>query len=306
MNYDGERMESFEDKKVMINDARLHFDRLFSFLPKSFNELNQIKILVIGAGLFPSFASLVNSITYACPKANEINFILIEPKQSKTNIFKNRLSEVVDEFNVRSNVFIHNTDIKSYLEKTNEIFDLIYFEHPDVSLINVLVEKIRFSKNNLAQSMQESVPYLRKIIKDQSVIIGSFVFKGDLYEIKSLLKFSLGIKIHLVRKKLFFEGHYYCFGLIGIINESKLSNKIPEKLAKQIRFNTILFGLFLMTSIIIFLITPTKLKTTSFFFCMGQLFYIRYGITALIVRIVLIFGQISLIMTHQAVLFFFR
>lgn len=295
-------METFVYQKEVMKDARFHFDRIFSFAPRSLSELKQIKILVIGAGSFPSFVPLLHSITHACPKANEINFTLIEPDQSATNRFKDKLTKAVDnKFNARAHVCIHNADIKSYLKNTYDIFDLIYFEHPDVSIVNVLLEKIRLVRSTLATSMQESIPYLRRIVKDQSVIIASFILKDDLCEVKPLLKFSLAIKMHFVRKKIFSDGRYYCFGLIGIVNESQLPNKTPKKLAKEIRLGTILFGIFLLASAIIFFITPNKLKTVSFLFFIGQLFYNHYGVRGLIMKLILIIGQTAiLIMSHPA------
>lgn len=285
-------MEPFEYPREVMNDAKFLLDRLFSFTPKTCRELKHIKILVIGAGSFPSFIPFLSSLRQAYPNVKEISFTLIEPDQAATSRFKNMLPKTMGGGNTLAHFSIHNTDIKSYLENTRDTFDLIYFEHPDVSIFTAVLTRIQLARNTLAISMQESIPYLRKIIKDESVIIASFIFKGDLCEIKSLLKFSLGIKMHVVRqRKLFSDGRYYSLGLIGIADQSRLPNKPPEKLVKEMRLSTILFGLFLLVSVIIFLITPNKLKTVSFFFVIGQLFYNRYGITGWIVRLLLIIGQ---------------
>lgn len=297
----GYRMKPCQCTTMEANkDAKYILDNLFTFAPKSFVELKNINILVIGAGSFPSFATLINTLSSTCHQVNKINFTLIEPDQAATNRFKDTIHKTTgNKFNLLVHFSIHNQDIKSYLENTHDTFDLIYFEHPDVSILNALLEKTRLIGNSLTISMQESIPYLRKVIKNQSVIIGSFIFKGDLCETKSLLKFSLRIKMHIVQqRKVFFDGHYYSLGLIGIVDPSQLPNKIPKQLAKDIRFSTNFFGIFILTSLIIFLVTSNKLKTVSFFFVIAQLFYNRYGVRGLIVRFLLIIGQIIVLVVN--------
>jgi hypothetical protein len=287
-------MEPLQYLKKTMDDAEFILGKLLSFAPESFMELKNINILVIGAGSFPSFIPLIRTLTHACPEAQSLNLTLLEPNQSATDLFKSKVSKMTgSEFNVVVHFSIHNSDIKSYLNTPSDaIFDLIYFEHPDFSFLSVLLTKAKLAGDKLAISMQESIPHLRNIIKEQSLIIATCIFNDDLRQIKSLLEFSLGIKMRLVRQpRMIFDGRYYSFGLAGAVHKAQMQNKAPNRLVEEIGFTTILFGVFLLASVIIFLITPNKLKVVSFFFLIAQLFYTRYGVGGLIVRLFLIIGQ---------------
>ncbi len=223
----------------ILNDAEYILHKLFSYLPDTFRELENINILVIGSGFFPSFIPLVKTITGTCLKVKIINFTLLEPNQQATEHFKKTFSPIdLERFNIKIDFSLHNIDAKTFLMIAKDhAYDLIYFEHPDYSIYNVILAKLGLSNDKLAISLQESISYLSKIIKDQVIILGVFIFSAELNEIKCLINFTLRMKkINIVRpRKTYFNGHYYSNGLIGVVEKKQLPDKTPNRLLKGIR-----------------------------------------------------------------------
>jgi len=284
-----------QQEQKILDNAESTLRKIFSFVPDFFNELKDINVLVIGAGTFPSLIPLSNILGNNCLHARLLTYTLIEPNQLATEQVKNAASSIsTEKFNFTVNFSIHNIDIKSYLMNCCDlVYNLIYFEHPDFSILNVLLAKAGLRSDRLAISLQESIPYLSRVVKEKTIIIGSFMFKSDLSEIKQLLAFNLNIgKLNIVRqRRIFSDGYYYSKGLIGIVEKPLLEKKTLRRLLFEVRFSTAMFAIFFIISFFIFFITPNNFKLISFFFVMAQLFYIRYGSLGLIVKFLILIGQ---------------
>lgn len=281
-----------------FDNAESLLRRIFLSVSTSLNEFNELSIMVIGAGTFPSFYSLVNVIMGISPNIRKLNFNLIDPDTAATNHFKEYFKSIIPFVkNLDIKIVVNNMDLKKYLpNSTNESYDLIYFERPDSSIFNMLFTHLDFPSSKLAISMHESIPFLRKISKTNTIFIGSFVYKDDLSHLKNLFKYSLNMQTKTIRQKMFPTRVYYNFGLIGAIDKSNLPNKIPEKLSANIKLARLYFYFFFLSSIVLFLLAPIELKTISFYFVILQLFYHRYGAKGILVRSIFMVGQLLLLL----------
>ena len=282
--------------KNTLDNAEILFRELFYLLPSPFNDSNQLSILVIGAGTFPSFIPLIQMIKNISPMVCVLNFNLIDLDANATTYFKNFINTAnscLDGITV--NIIINNIDIKDYLiNATNEHYELIYFERPDSSVFNFLFTHLNLPSSRFAISLLESIPYLRNVTKSNTIIMGSFLNKEDINHFQRLLKYCLGVKTKKVTYKTLRERRGFNFGSVGIFNETELPKKSPEQLVSSIKLARIYFYLFFLSSIILFILAPIELKTISFLFVIAQLFIHHYGIKGIAVRCLLIIGQMLL------------
>lgn len=277
-------------------DASTVLSRLFESAPPSTNHLESLDVLVIGSGFFPSFLSLVNSIAATSRNLKKINFTLVEPLTSETNRFEQYFvnHQASNATNLSITYSIQNMDIKYYLKNVCDLtFDIIYFEQPDLSPIGIVLAKSGIARSRLELSLRESIPYLKRVVKSQSILIASFLYKKDLKQLNSLIKYSMNLPTRLVvntenRK----DGTPYNSGLIAIVDSKCIKKSNPEILAESIKRQDTYYSLFLVLSFLIFAITPPIAKGLSALGTLSLFLYHRYGVGSMIIKIAIIAVQI--------------
>lgn len=245
-----------------------------------FNNATVINVLVISAGTFPSYEILLASLLERLPKLQKVNFTLIDPVKSKTDLFLKKYANINNK--VSANIMIHNVTVKNFLMmKNDQYYDLIYFEHSDFRTFPVLLAKF-FGLFTRTASLRESIPLLTKVMKKRTLIIASCISKNEHDQLKHLLKFSFDVtanSIYLSDKYLY--GGPYSYGLFTIINNS-FHPEISKKRATTIQDNdNRLFLSFIFSGSIIFLNVyhDISLKIVIFILtlCFFQLFFYRLG-----------------------------
>jgi len=286
---------SYRYHQKIVNRAHTLLKKLFDSVLSSLQDLNDINILVIGAGTFPSLEPLVQTLARTSPNLKKMKFYLVEPEKFATDLFEKNFMRLKKKNTQQPmiNVEIHNSDIKNYLKASHhKMFDLVYFEHPDISYFQALFYKVGLFDCALTISLCESIPYLRNVLKPKSILFASCMFKTELTHLASLLSFSLPIGQRVSYKSHWlFDGGLYGCGLIGQYNQSKAIES-PKKLSRAIQKNNHYYFLFVLISALIFLGTLGVGKIVSMFFVFGQLFYHRYGMGGISLRIVFIIGQL--------------
>ncbi len=286
--------------KKIAKKAEVTLSRLLAYIPTSFATLKSLKILVIGAGFFPSFSPLCSILSRQCPALRNIEFVLIEPQKSETdkfNAYFQKLKQHPNAMNVT--VSIHNDDIKKYLQKKNRpVFDIIYFEQPNLAILGILQAKTGNSNAILSAYLRESIPYLKYVVRENSIVLATFISTHDLKHFNSLLRHSLNIKPRFSCKpNLFSDNNFYSSGQIYILEEAKLPNRQAEKLAESIANSDTYFFLFLLISILIFILTLDWAKLLSFFFTLVLLFNHQYGSKGLFIKIVIVTLQFMILLS---------
>lgn len=174
-------------------------NKIFTSSSLSFVNAKKINILVICAGMFPSYTSLLKNLTSISPELTDVNFILIEPNKKKTDLFLQAASSFI--FSVHTSFTIYNQSLEHYCrEHISERFDIIYFEHPDMRTISILWEKIR------GFSFRAAIPSLVNLLKEPGLVIASCISTHECQQLKSLLAYSFSAKpiaIHLSTKPAF-------------------------------------------------------------------------------------------------------
>jgi hypothetical protein len=273
--------QSDEYRNKVASNAYKLLTGLFAKTTIEFHHLKAINILVIGAGIFPSFAPLIKVLIDKSFDITEFNFTLVEPIQTQTDIFLVDFNEITTHFDTLIiKVFVKNIDIKEYLKTTfNEVFDIVYFEQPDFFPLDILLAREGRAQSAMETSLRESIPYLAKILKEKSIIIASFLYKHDLSQLDSLISFSLNLKTqHFYLKKPFLKHSYYNAGLISQVDSGTVENIKPDRIEYRIKIFDTIYCLFLISSLIIFFLTAAWAKPMSALFLIAMLLYHRYNI----------------------------
>lgn len=294
-------------RESIAANATTILNTLFDSLPPIFLEIKSIHVLVIGAGFFPTFKPFIDSLSKRALKLTHIQFILVEPQQSETDRFdhffkKNGFDSGYN--NLKISYTVHNQGIKRYLKSAHKAaVDIIYFEHPDLSPIGILLAKNGHPQSKLTVSLRESVPYLKEIIQPHSIIIASGLFKRDITQLNALINFSLRTPTHQAQlPPSRTNGSPYNYGLISINDTHSLPNKNPSTIAKSIRRNDTYYSLLLTFSFILFLSTPPVGKIPSIIMTLALMFYHRYGIKNLSAKLILIAIQLSILIISTALI----
>lgn len=287
-------------RESVANNATIILSSLFKSAPINLKDLQTINILVIGAGFFPSFLPLVKVISSIAPNMTELQFTLIEPLKSETERFHDyfsTLSKTGEERLPNIRYSAHNTGIKEFLQSNQNVaFDIIYFEQPDLSPIGILLAKKGREDAKLVASLRAAIPYLKKVIKPDAIIVASCLFKTDLIQLNSLINFSLNIKTRLEYiPRTFSDGVPYSSGLISVVDPKKLTKINPDKIAATINKYDATYCLIMFVSIIIFMLTPSWAKILSSFFTIALVIYHRYGVGALMIKLALIATQLGVL-----------
>jgi hypothetical protein len=289
----------------MLNHAQTLLCHLFDALPPTYSLTQSLTILVIGSGTFPSFEPLIRSLLQHQPRLEQLNFILVDPNKSATDYFDNYFSSLSEHeliVKIAIHITTYNIDIHKYLTTYHHpIFDIIYLEHPNLDILKFVLAKTNSGNNKLQVSLCESIPYLQHVSHPNTILLASFLSHGELKQMRYLIDFSLNIKLLQTYSSHFFHsGGCYRYGIIASIDQTGLPQKDPKKLAAIIHKDNNYFCSFFLVAILIFSITviTTKLllvKIFSLFFVVAHLFYHRYGTIGLLIKILLILGQLLLL-----------
>lgn len=283
-------------REKVASNATAIFNMLFTSLPESFYQLSTMNILVIGAGFFPSYMPLVTILNKLAPGLSRLHFSLIEPLKSETDRFATYFSSL-NQLELKVSYTAHNMDIQEYLKTSQHTdVDIVYYEQPDLSPIGILLAANEDPNEILNYSLRESVPYLKNIIRPQSIIIASCLYSRDLMQLNSLINVSLNIPTRLAYLPGYFmDGSPYHSGLISIVDPQKLPREKPEVIAKVIKITDTYYSLFLVVSFTLFILTPPLGKIPSLLLTLLLVFYHSYGMNSVIIKTLIISIQISIL-----------
>jgi hypothetical protein len=286
-------------REKVSKNATAILNSLFASITTNISELKTLNILVIGAGMFPSFIPLILALQRISPNLEKVIFTIVEPLKSATDRFHDFISKLdISSFNIKCEYSIDNMDIKEYLTNiNNKYFDIIYFEQPDLSPIGILLAKTGSQKATLDLSLRESIPFLKKVVRPKTIIVASFLFKRDLKQLQILIDYSLNIPTKLVYLSTFKANvSSYSSGLISLIDSPKLPKESPYKIVRAIIKQDSYYAWFVLISMLICIITPASGKLFSFLCAATLLIYHRYGLRSFIVKATIILIQLGILL----------
>lgn len=163
--------------------AELLLNQLLGF--HSFDpRMDKLNVLVVCAGVFPSFFALRKILLESLPQLQFLNFTLIEPAQFKTELFIKEISNKVLDVNFD----IQNKTLATYMEKCDKKFDIIYFEHPDLRTLTIVLSQcLGLFKNSV--SLRESIAHISDLCKPHTFIIASMMSNHENKQFYYLLKY---------------------------------------------------------------------------------------------------------------------
>lgn len=285
-------------RESVSKNAIAILNSLFDSISMDIIEQNTLNILVIGAGMFPSFKPLLLSLQRISPNLKTVTLTIIEPLKSETDRFNNYVSRLdLSCFYITFEYSIHNVDIKEYLTNIKNVyFDIIYFEQPDLSPVGILLAKTGSFAAKLELSLRESIPFLKNIIQSKTIIVASFLFKRDLKQLNTLINYSLKIPTKIVYLSIFnSSGSPYSSGLISLIEPPALPNENPQKKASAIKKQDNYYAMLLLISTLLFVLTPSPGKLFSFLCTVTLLLHHRYGFGSFIIKSAIILTQIAIL-----------
>lgn len=234
----------------LLQKATRYREKIFESATKIFEKIipaldqAHLNILIVGAGSFPSYGALSKLLD-----SRKLSFTLIEPIATETDFFIKNFAKKAHNFT------IFNGELKNFLKDTTQQFDLIYFEHPETMTVPIVLSKIGFSRFKRVTSFRESLPMLARVIKPNTVIIGTCMSRHELTQLKNLLNFSLKIKpLKIVSSlKHVFYGGPYCEGISFDFKKLEFCEKTQLKKTKHITFSDGLLVIVLFIGFMIYL-----------------------------------------------------
>ena len=258
-----------------------------------------LTILVIGAGSFPSYQSLLNRLKRTNPTLDKISFTLVEPIKSQTDFFLEHFADSTHDF------FIYHGNLKDFFkEHTDKKFDLIYFEHPETMALPILLSAIGMSRFKRVPSLRASMPDLAAVVKTNTLIIASCMTRHELKQLQMLLNYSLKIKPEHVASRLWhiFYGGPYSEGLTYCIKQTSRCAVLQQKKTALIRFSDYSLSFVLFLALIIYILYCSQypddahaLERLVAVLLMGaQLYFHRPGKSGFAIKCLLLATQLSL------------
>lgn len=299
--------------------------RLFKKIltPSQFENKTTLHVLVIGAGNFPSYHALLEILTKRMPHLTDIFFVLVEPMKSETDFFlehfavfdrqpdqrisPTRAGDVptMDSKKISTHFSIHHGDLKSFLKKPPpELFDLIYFEHPETLTMPILLAKIGIARFKRITALREAIPFLTNVIKKDTIIIGSCMSRPELKQLESLLNFSLGkcLKKTVSNPLHIFYGGPYSEGICVQIQEKMIHLHEQQKCASLIRLSDNFLCIILLLALVTYIIYCSQFpdpnhspqRLAAILLIGTQLYLHRPGKNGLFIKLSLYIVQLAL------------
>jgi len=219
--------------------------KLFEDPPLAFKKAKRFDVLVICAGSFPSYGLLVTILKNLFPTLQDIYFTLVEPRKDKT--------DVIEKAYPAGNFEIYNITLGDFLKNTNgRRFDIIYFEHPDMRILPIFLNKLFYMFLKTA-SLRESIAYLTVVCKEEALLIAVNMSKNENRQLFLLLKLCFNIRPVIFNgsylKKTLFEP--YSNGLYAKISVNNLKQNM-QKNAEMIKKSDRYLSVVIMLSLFVF------------------------------------------------------
>jgi hypothetical protein len=227
-------------------------------------DIQQLRVLVICAGVFPSYFDLKNILAKKFPRVFTINFALVEPSSYKTNLFMNAIKNT--HFN--DHFECHHLTLQKFLQKKQSTFDIIYLEHPDLRTITIPLAKLTSAYQNTV-SLRDSIGYLGAVCKRNTLIIASNMSKHENIQLKYLLKYSLKTRSKIINLS-HLDSSAFRFGLYSVIK------KLPIQHSKGILWNDGFLVFFTISFIIFYSVIAYHSKSLTSLTIPILLFIIAY------------------------------
>jgi len=277
--------------------------KLFSKLPEGLRGASQLSILVIGAGSFPSYRAVLAALMHECPKLKSVEFVLVEPVEVLTQIFLKHFSKFKSsQFSI--NIKIDYREAQVFLQQEKQAqFDIVYFEHPEVMVLPILLAKIGWQRYQICRALRESLPAVLNVIKPTGWIVASCMSKHEMKQLQSLLYFSGHPRASLFsvsRLRHFLYGGPFTSGLCCPARPLDLSlEQNYQERALGIKKSDHHLCYAIMLSFIFYIIfcfhVGPGVRAISVFFMLAQLYLHCPGKKGTIIKIGLLLCQVALV-----------
>lgn len=268
-------------------------DELLLYHTNAFAHLNQLDILVVGAGDFPSFMSLYDLLMLQWPHLKMIRFVIVEPTVACTKIFEERHQQLFREKAHHLSYLIANTTIHSFLKlNPNLKFDIIYFEHPEISPLTPLMSILLPRKYKNELDLICAFPHLSFASKDVTIILASFILSSNLKMFKRLFNFCFEHETRIIKRSPYFinDGKVYSAGFISSLHPASIKHQ-PGKLLRLIRFHNVLHFILVMASGVLLMLTTGPVVILSGLLFLIQVVAISYRRFIFLIKILIVFIQ---------------
>lgn len=281
-------------KKLDSKAYRL-FNSLFKtdYAAQSIKGNTELSIAVVGAGSFPGFAPLVSAIRDLNNDVTKLSFTLIDTDTYATKYFLQASKEIINQFNdIEISIHIENVEVSEYLRTHTNIFNIIYLEQPNLTLLGLILEKLGLRLTRHNTQMRQSIAYLNNAAHSKTIVLATFLHKQDMKTLRSLLEKRLQIPTR--SQPASSDGTPYSSGLIGLIRKDHEIN--VETIANQIRRHDNIYIITLILSCVFSLLTTSWLKLVSVFITLILLFKHDYSRITASMRFILLGLQLVILL----------
>lgn len=275
------------EKIVFENDSVLSHRREFT-------------ILVIAAGTFPGFQPLMQRLATIAPELQQVRITLVEPVKKFTDIFMQHFS--TSSSHIKTEFTLANVGIETFLKNADgaELFDLVYFEHPEVMTLPILLAKLGIKNFQRVIAFRQSLARLNKVLQPNALVLASCMSQHEVRQLRGLLQLSLGCQLQISgssRPIHYFFGGPFCVGLRGHLQSTDAPCK---KYEKAIQWSDNFLVAVVLLSIVLYLLKLAGsdyvfVRITAVVLILLQLFLHRPGLSGFLLKLGLFIGLLALI-----------
>lgn len=198
------KQELLEDKLYcdrIYPKIKLLLEKIFDSkqLSESFDTLTKVRVLIPCAGTFPSYGAFLDTMKKYFPKVKSIDFVLLDPNREDLNLFEERIQQSEQVKNIEKNgtvkvkIQIYAEELITFLLREHNKFNMIYFEHPVIDSMNVLLAHFHIVNPGVL-SLRTAFPYLTNALLPNGVIIAACKSDAEIYQMQIMLDYSLGLQ----------------------------------------------------------------------------------------------------------------
>lgn len=269
------------------------------------NSLSEVNIFVPCAGSFPSFRPLVDLLSQY-KNIRKINFLLIDPLTTELDIFNEAYNQATIIENIQIKIQSQKIGISKFLEDNKNIsspFHIIYFEHPEISAFNSLIDQFSFSNHILL--LRQSIPLIASLLLPNGKVIVVCQTEEEIKQAQSLINYGLETETKKTSefKNLFFP-HPYSKSIVTV-KPITITTKSQNNKSYNINCGDKLLAFFTIIALLLYLEGFPKQSfrdhTISFFLTFGQIILHRPGLKGFSIKILLCLTQAALLAhsTHK-------
>lgn len=262
---------------------------------KDHEKLSHLDILIPCAGYFPGYQAFIAVLKEKFLALRSVKFVLVDGDEKALKIFGQYHQDEKTEA-LKVTYETHQMGLQDFLANTQQKFDIVFFEHPEVTSMNCV---IKIARQPLL--LRQALPYLNQVLNPHALVMAVCTNYEELLQMKNLLRFSIDAKEVSSSQKILALS-YYSSG-VALKSQPHLLLKAPEQKARsaEIQESDSRFFLFVLAAVYLYWNTGYGNSShLSLLFMVSQFLVHRPGNTGNLYKIILVTAQLLLLMNQQA------